>query len=140
MLFRSQELGRHAADFHRRETPIASDAVVLVHDGCAGAQVGQLLNDPGWVAVAAAAPAFLLRALSEPDYDLSVAADRFTLTPGQPLAVPVKVTRVRGFAKPVEVVAQGLPAGVKFEIAAPAKPDPNTVTVSLTSEIGRAHV
>ncbi|MFM8271413.1 MAG: pre-peptidase C-terminal domain-containing protein [Gemmata sp.] len=78
--------------------------------------------------------AFLLRALSEPDYDLSVAADRFTLTPGQPLAVPVKVTRVRGFAKPVEVVAEGLPAGVKFEITAPAKPDPNTVTVSLTSE------
>lgn len=78
---------------------------------------------------------FLLRVtLPEPDYDLTVAADRFTLEPGKPLSVPVKVARKNGFAKPVEVVAEGLPAGVKVEVTQPAKPDPNTVTLSLTTD------
>ena len=78
--------------------------------------------------------AFLLRVLSEPDYDLTVAADRFTVAPGKPTTIPVKVNRVRGFNKPVEIVAEGLPEGVKFEVTQPAKPDPNTVTLSLTAE------
>ncbi len=78
--------------------------------------------------------AFLLRVLSEPDYDLSVAADRFTITPGKPTMIAVKVNRVRSFTKPVEVVAEGLPEGVKVEVTAPAKPDPNTVTLSLTAD------
>ncbi len=78
--------------------------------------------------------AFLLRVLSEPDYDLTVAADRFTITPGKPTVIPVKVNRVRGFTKPVEVGAEGLPEGVKAEVTQPAKPDPNTVTLSLTAE------
>lgn len=78
--------------------------------------------------------AFLLRVLSEPDYDLTVAADRFTVVPGKPTLIPVKVNRKIGFAKPVEVRAEGLPADVKAEVAAPAKPDPNTVTLSLTSD------
>lgn len=77
---------------------------------------------------------FLLRvAPPEPDYELTVAADRFTLEPGKPLSVPVKVVRRGGFARPVEVVAEGLPAGVKVEVSQPAKPDPNTVTLSLTT-------
>ncbi len=78
--------------------------------------------------------AFLLRVLTEPDYDLSVTADRFTLTPGKPTTVAVKVTRVRGFTKPVELSAEGLPDGVKLEVTTPAKPDPNTVTLSLTAD------
>jgi hypothetical protein len=78
--------------------------------------------------------AFLLRVLTEPDYELSVTADRFTLVPGKPTTVPVKVTRLRGFTKPVEVVAEGLPEGVKAEVTKPAKPDPNAVTLSLTAE------
>ena len=78
--------------------------------------------------------AFLLRVLSEPDYELSVAADRFAVTPGTPTTVSVKVNRLRGFAKPVEVTAEGLPEGVKAEVTQPAKPDPNTVTLSLTAE------
>ncbi|VTT97173.1 Putative pre-peptidase OS=Singulisphaera acidiphila (strain ATCC BAA-1392 / DSM 18658 / VKM B-2454 / MOB10) GN=Sinac_2823 PE=4 SV=1: PPC [Gemmataceae bacterium] len=79
---------------------------------------------------------FLLRvAPPEPDYELTVAADRFTLEPGKPLSVPVKVARKGGFAKPVEVVAEGLPAGVKAEVTQPAKPDPNTVTLSLTTDV-----
>ncbi len=76
----------------------------------------------------------LLRTLWEPDYELSVAADRFTVAPGKPAQVVVKVARVRGFNKPVEVVAEGLPAGVKAEVVQPAKPDPNTITLSLTAD------
>jgi hypothetical protein len=78
--------------------------------------------------------AFLLRVLSEPDYELSVAADRFALAPGKPTTIPVKVTRARGFNKPVEITAVGLPEGVKFEVTQPAKPDPNTITLSLTTD------
>ncbi len=78
--------------------------------------------------------AFLLRVLSEPDYDLTVTADRFTITPGKPTPIPVKVTRVRGFNTPLEVTAEGLPDGVKLEVTVPAKPDPNTVTLSLTAD------
>jgi len=78
---------------------------------------------------------FLLRVVRpEPDYELSVLADRFTLEPGKPTNIPVKVTRKVGFKPPVEVVAEGLPAGVKFEITQPAKPDPNTIVVTLTTE------
>jgi hypothetical protein len=78
--------------------------------------------------------AFLVRILSEPDYELTVAADRFALTPGKPTTVTVKVTRVRGFKSDVEVIAEGLPEGVKAEVTKPAKPDPNAVTLSLTAE------
>jgi hypothetical protein len=46
----------------------------------------------------------------------------------------VKVTRTGGFAKPVELVAEGLPADVKLEVTKPAKPDPSTITVSLSAE------
>lgn len=78
--------------------------------------------------------AFLLRVLTEPDYELSVTADRFTLAPGKPTAIPVKVTRLRGFKEPVELAAEGLPDSVKVEVAKPAKPDPNTVTLALTAD------
>jgi hypothetical protein len=82
--------------------------------------------------------AFLLRVTPPvPDYELTVLADRFTLEAGKPLSIPVKIARKGGFAKPVELVAEGLPEGVKFEITQPAKgakTDPNTITVSLTTE------
>jgi hypothetical protein len=78
--------------------------------------------------------AFLLRVLSELDYDLTVTTDRFTITPGKPTTIPVKVNRKLGFTKPVEVVAERLPEGVTFEVKEPSKPDPNTVTVTLTAE------
>ncbi len=79
--------------------------------------------------------AFLLRVLSsEADYDLSVTTDRFTIVPGKPTSIPVKITRKNGFTKSVEVLAEGLPDGVKLEVTTPAKPDPGTVTLSLTAE------
>jgi hypothetical protein len=78
--------------------------------------------------------AFLVRVLSEPDYDLTVGTDRFTITPGKPTTVPVKVNRKLGFKNEVDVGVEGLPAGVKFEVTKPAKPDPSTVTISLSAD------
>jgi hypothetical protein len=80
--------------------------------------------------------AFLLRiAPPEPDYDLSVAADRFVIPPGKSLEIPVKVARKNGFAGPVEIAAEGLPTGVTWELKPPvAKADPNLMTVSLRAE------
>jgi hypothetical protein len=78
---------------------------------------------------------FLLRVLEmKPDYDLTVATDRFALTPGKPTLIQVKVNRKNGFNKEIEIAADGLPEGVKLEMTQPAKPDPNTVTLSLTAE------
>jgi hypothetical protein len=79
---------------------------------------------------------FLLRVLTPtPDYELTVAADRFATPPGNSVDIPVKITRKDGFKNPVEVTAEGLPEGVKFEVKPPAgKPDPNTVTLTLTAE------
>ena len=78
---------------------------------------------------------FLLRVTPQvPDYELTVTADRFTIVPGKPTVIPVKIARAFGFAKPVEVVAEGLPAGIKFEITPPAKPDPNARAITLTAD------
>jgi hypothetical protein len=80
--------------------------------------------------------AFLLRVLRPgPDYELTVAADRFAVPPGTSLDIPLKVTRKNKFADPLDVVAEGLPEGVKFEVKPPAgKADPGTVVVTLTAE------
>jgi hypothetical protein len=80
--------------------------------------------------------AFMLRVVPvEPDYELAVATDRFAVSPGKPTAVPVKVIRKNGFAKAVEVVAEGLPDGVTAKVEPPAgKEDPAVVTVSLTAQ------
>ena len=76
--------------------------------------------------------AFLLRVtIPEPDYDLAIAGDRFAIPPGKPLDIPVKITRKNGFAKAIEIVAEGLPEGVKWEVKPPAgKADPNQVTIA----------
>ena len=78
---------------------------------------------------------FLLRVLlQEPDYDLTVANDRFIVTPGKPTTIAVKVNRRFGFDKPVEVLGVRLPEHVKVEMTTPAKPDPNTITLTVTAE------
>jgi hypothetical protein len=57
---------------------------------------------------------YRLRAtLAEPDYALTLAADRFTLTPGKPLAIPVTIDRRNGFDRTIEISIEGLPDGVK---------------------------
>lgn len=76
----------------------------------------------------------VVRVLSEPDYELTVATDRFALSPNQPATIPVKINRLRGFQQPVELTVDGLPEGVKFTTTPPAKSDPNTITLTLTAE------
>jgi hypothetical protein len=74
---------------------------------------------------------FLLKvATPEPDYELTVTADRVAVPPGKSADVAVKVVRRNGFAKPVEVVAEGLPEGV----TAKSKGDANAVTVTFSAE------
>jgi hypothetical protein len=56
---------------------------------------------------------YLLHAGAEaPSYTLKVAADRFTMTAGKPLDIPVTVERKGGDTSAIELVAEGLPAGV----------------------------
>jgi hypothetical protein len=74
-----------------------------------------------------------------PDYQLSLAADRFTLTPGKPLTIPVTVERTGGFDGVVEVRAEDLPDGVTAEPVRTAAGKPAakaTVELKLTSEGG----
>ena len=83
-------------------------------------------------------PRFVYRlrvAPPEPGFDLTVAADRFALKPDTPLDIPVTIVRKGGFAKPVEVTADGLPAGVSAAVVPPAgKADPNKATLRLTAD------
>jgi hypothetical protein len=76
--------------------------------------------------------AFLLRIeLDDPDFALSVSADRFTVTPGKPTDVAVTVTRSGGFDREIELSAVGLAAGV----TAGGKPGSGkTLTLRLTAD------
>src|SRR5207237_8781307 len=68
-------------------------------------------------------PRFVYRlrvAPPEPDFEVTVAADRFALKPGTPLDIPATIGRKGGFAKDVEVIAEGLPAGVSAAVVPPA--------------------
>ncbi len=67
-----------------------------------------------------------------PDLDAKVAADRFILTVGTPLDIPITVKRLHGFTGDLVAFAENLPEGIAVEVAPPpAKPDPNTVTLRL---------
>jgi hypothetical protein len=48
----------------------------------------------------------------EPDFALELAGDRFTITPGKPVELTVKVSRRDGFASPIEIAVAGLAPGV----------------------------
>jgi hypothetical protein len=68
---------------------------------------------------------------AEPDFELKLATDRFTLTPGKPLDIPVTIDRRNGFNGEVEVVAEGLPEGVNAAVA-PAGATAKSVMLRLT--------
>lgn len=53
----------------------------------------------------------------EPDFELTVASDRFTLVKGKPLEIPVTIARRGGFAKSIDLGIVGLPDGLKCEVA-----------------------
>jgi hypothetical protein len=50
--------------------------------------------------------------IPQADFNLKIAADAFTLTPGTPLEIPVTVARLHGFGGEISITAVDLPAGV----------------------------
>lgn len=77
--------------------------------------------------------AYRLRVASAvPDLDAKLAADRFLVTVGTPLDIPITVKRLHGFTGELVAFAENLPEGIAVEVAPPAaKPDPNTATLRL---------
>jgi hypothetical protein len=77
---------------------------------------------------------YRLRVLNgEPDFSLSVTADRFALMPGKTLDVAVTVTKKNGFAAELTLEAEGLPAGVRAEMV-PAAKGASTLTLRLRAD------
>jgi hypothetical protein len=68
-----------------------------------------------------------------PDVTATVAADRFTLSVGKPLDVPITVAKKGGFTGELVPFADGLPDGVTASVGTPAKPDGNSVVLKLTA-------
>ncbi len=88
----------------------ARDAVLtftVPQDGTYHIEVADLHGEAGPRRV------YCLRALlARPDYQLTLAADRFTIAPGKPLEIAVAVERREAFAGEIEITADGLPKGV----------------------------
>ncbi len=85
-------------------------SVTVPRDGSYRLEVRDLHGEGGFRHV------YRLRALfAEADYGLTLAADRFVLTPGKPLEVPVSVARRNGLDQEIEITAEGLPPGVRVE-------------------------
>jgi hypothetical protein len=98
-------------------------AYLVTQDGTYRLEVRDLHSEGGRGYV------YRLRAtLAEPDFDLTLAADRFVLTPGKPLEIPVTVVRRNGLAGEIEIRIEGLPEGVT---APPVTAGPAAKTVSL---------
>ena len=71
----------------------------------------------------------------QPDYALTVPADRIALNPGKPAEVIVAITRRDGFPDDVTLKVEGLPDGVKAAVVPPAgKPDPGKLTLRFTAD------
>ena len=76
----------------------------------------------------------------EPDFLVTLAADRYTATPGKPLGIPVTIERRDGFDAPIELRATGLPEGVTSPpvTSLPSGPSAKSVTLQLTQAKGSA--
>jgi hypothetical protein len=80
---------------------------------------------------------YQLRAvLAEPDYALTLSTDRFTLTPGKPLAIPVAIDRRNGFDRPIEIAAEGLPDGVTAKAVQSTGAAGKSATLNLETKRG----
>lgn len=112
-----------------RAAAVAPDVALTftpAQDGPHFLEVGDLFasSGPGHV--------YRLRCLTrQPDYQLTLAGDRFVVTPTKPLDVPVTIVR-DNFAGLIEVSIEGLPAGVTVTPVT-AKPAEKTVTLRLTA-------
>jgi hypothetical protein len=72
-----------------------------------------------------------------PDYELTLAADRFVIPAGKALDVPVTVTRKVGFAKDIALKVEGLPKGISATVVPPKeKADPKSILLRFTAEKG----
>lgn len=79
--------------------------------------------------------AYLLTVTSpQPDYQLSLDNDRFTLVSGKPLSITVKVDRTNGFDGEVQVRATDLPEGVSMTPATSEAKGESAKSVKLTLE------
>jgi len=78
--------------------------------------------------------------IPQPDYQLTLADDQFTLTPGKELEIPVTVARQHGFNGEISVTVVDLPEGVNVTpVVSPAKGDASKkVTLKLTATAGPA--
>ena len=99
ILAESDDTGRNDRDLERSFTaPADGEYRLIVRD----------LNGRGGPRFA-----YLLSVLEpRPDFTLSLASDRFDLTPGKMTKITVAVQRKDGFAEPIEIVAEDLPAGI----------------------------
>jgi hypothetical protein len=76
--------------------------------------------------------AYLLRVITpEPDFVLTLAADRFDVTPGKETKVVVAVDRKNGFGDALEVTAEDLPAWVAATSAVSRPSDASAKSVTL---------
>jgi hypothetical protein len=95
-------------DVNRQPDPSYTFTVPV--DGAYRVEVRDLHNNGGMRYV------YRLRlAPPEPDYDLTLADDRITLTAGKPLDVPITIARRNGFDREVTITVEGLPEGVTAE-------------------------
>ena len=71
-----------------------------------------------------------------PDFALSLASDRFDLTPGKTTKITVAVQRKDGLAEPIEIVAEDLPAGVTARpvTSKPGDASARSVVLELSAE------
>lgn len=73
---------------------------------------------------------------AEPAYSISVDADRFTLTAGKHLDIPVKVTAQDGWKEPVQISLVDLPSNVKWKVQSTTIKDAvTTVTLRLENTV-----
>jgi hypothetical protein len=80
---------------------------------------------------------YLLSVLTpEPDFALSLVADRFEIVPGKTVGITVAVDRKDGFAGPIEVVAGDLPESISAAPATSRAGDPSakSVTIQLSAD------
>ena len=95
----------------------------IAQDGTYRLEVRDLYSDGGMRHV------YRLRAGPiAPDFDLKVAGDRFLLTPGKPLEIPVPVTRVGGFSQEIALSVEGLPKDISATMTA------KSITLRLASD------
>jgi hypothetical protein len=76
--------------------------------------------------------AYLLSVMEpRPDFALSLASDRFDLTPGKTTQIAVAIQRKDGLAEPIEVGAEDLPAGITARRLTSKPGDASARSVSL---------